>query len=170
MKTNKFIEMNERFHLSHLLRPLPGGPQMSAARAYYGSLHGHLKELASTVRYVKVEALGKINTASLISKWTLRPADKEVFGEFKYGEFMGLVPNFIGEGHMWCAAFEYDGLLHTWASINCTTPLDFVINLAKQHYEDKALHRDVSYRLLFVMKTSWKESSCHDCAYEIYEP
>jgi hypothetical protein len=170
LKTNKFIEVDERFHISCLLYPVPGGPHMGAARVYSGSRHRHMEELASTVRYVRISALEKINPTTLISNWTLSPAHKEVLEGFKYEEHLGLVPHFINKGHMWCAVFECDGLLYTWASINCTTTLDFVINLARLHYEDKALHRDLSHSLLFVMKTSWQESSRQNCAYEIYKP
>ncbi len=162
--------MDERFNISFLLRPIPGGPHMGAASVYNGSREQHMKELASTVRYIKVGALEKIDLTTLISDWTLNPRGKEIFEEFKYHEFAGLVPHFVGKGHLWSAAFSYDGLLHTWASVDCTTALDFVINLARQYYEHKALHRGVSHRLLFVMKTSWEESSYKDCAYEIYVP
>jgi hypothetical protein len=129
-----------------------------------------MKELASSVRYIKVASLGGIDTSSLVSDWNLSPDQRELFPEFKYKSFECIVPNFVGEGHLWSAAFGYDGLLHTWASVDCTTPLDVVIKMARQYYENKALYRDVTHELLFVMKTSWKGSSMRNCGYEIFEP
>ena len=170
LKTNKFIKDNERFSIISFLNPSIGGPHMGSSQLIRGgSWYEHCKGLAKRISYIAVNDHAALDLSG-VSQWTMHPRTKAAYSEIKYGQFMGLVSEFIGPGHQYCIICSNPDASpsgQSWSAIDTKTTVSELIETARDYYNSNFRYNDRVAEILYVMRINW---SFNRRGYSVYVP
>ena len=173
-----------------------GGPQPGLGCTYMSGKENEFWDSeAEKIRFIATREHSSLNLEA-VSEWKLNPRTEKMMGEvqdiqknFPYGSFlfMGPIPGFIGKGFQYgVVCFEpniINGMqLQVWYPNDPSISVRELITIARDYYRKhssrfffpggRADDDDIqdSVEILYILRTSWEESSLTGCAYEIFLP
>jgi hypothetical protein len=185
MRTRQYDSYSRQFRLSGFLNPHLGGPTSWATHLIPAgtSSEDFNRQQASKINYAAVRPFETLDLQS-VNHWNITQQTKDWLTElghgFTYGNYTHLIPDFEGDGqifsliglHKYRHTDEWEGYA-VWSAIDQETSLEAFLELVKGIYRHRKFAASQFYdtwRLWYVLKTSWKAIDPARRAFDIYVP
>lgn len=182
MKTQRFLSLDKRFGLAGFLHPHIGGPYGYVGHLMYKGTTSEdfMRATAANIQYAAVRPFTSLDLQS-VNQWELSHQTIELLAEcatqFDYLNYSCLIPSFINNGVTYTLIGEEQVLntetwnYSTWTATDTATSIEDLLHMLSGFFQARLVRREISaWRLLYILRTTWKAENPECRGYDIFLP
>ncbi len=183
MQTKKFHRYTKQFGIAFLLHPRIGGPFQATSHLIPAGVDEDKfwQGVAQSIKYIAVRPDFDSLNLEDTSSWCLSQATEGLFRECEiepaYNTSLCLVPQFTDDGHVYeLIGAELSRIdrrtwsYSCWSATDTATSVKTLLGLIKGFLKENKLQYAMKWKLLYVLKISWKHTAPEFRSYEIFVP